>query len=237
MKRKGFAIPLVLIFASVLGILATFIIKRSRHYNRFNTVNLAQLQAHFVTRAAFQHAMLKVKLLNRELYDAVCLAQGRNPLFDFTQIKTISDPSSGINAYNPGPIYLYHQGDFTNNNLFTANFSQTGNIEKSWLNTFKSDINSGLKTGMDGNNLNTAMSLNQIPNEIRSLMKEPFTGQYDITDLNIVARDISDSSTANIVNNTAVVEISVSSTVTTARGDNWNHSMKKTVKVFRDNVN
>jgi hypothetical protein len=67
-------------------------------------------------------------------------------------------------------------------------------------------------------------------------MREPFTGQYDITNLDIVARDISDAG-ANTVNNVAIIEITVASTITTARGNNWNPEMKKTVKVFRDNVN
>ena len=231
-SKKGFAVPLVLIFASILGVLATFIIKQSRQYNKFNETNVAQLQAHFVTRAAFQHAMIKIKLLNRELYDAVCLAQGRNPLFDFTQVTSLGNPATAITSYNPGPIFLYKSGAFTNNNLFTQDFTLAGGLHKKWLASFKADINSGI------NGSNSIMSLDSVnmPADIKGLMREPFSGQYDITNLDIVARDIAETGPST-VNNVAIVEITVASSITTARGNNWNHEMKKTVKVFRDNVN
>ncbi len=235
MRRQGMAIPLVLIFATVLGLLSTYIIKNTQQYNRSNQMSYAQLQAHFVARAGVEHAMLKIKFLHRELYDAICLAQGRNPLFDFTQIKNLDEPEKAISQYNPGPIFLYRQGEFTNNRLLTANFSIDGGTEKRWLNEFMADIRSGITPTATGDT-NGVLSMMPLPTHISSLMKEPFNkAQYGIKALNIAAQEISeDGAASSKVHNTAIIELVINSTIETARGEAWDYDIKKTVKISRD---
>ncbi len=235
MNRQGMAIPLVLVFATVLGLLSTFIIKNTQHYNRSNQTSFGQLQAHFVARAGVEHAMLKIKFLHRELYDAICLAQGRNPLFDFTQIKNLDEPEKGISSYNPGPIFLYRQGAFSNSRLLTQNFSIDGGSEKRWLNEFMADIRSGTSPTASGDT-NAVLSMLPLPVEISSLMREPFNkAEYGIKALNIAAQEISEGGVAGSkVHNTAIIELTINATIETARNENWDYDIKKTVKINRD---
>jgi len=235
-KRTGMAIPLVLIFATALGIVATYIIKSTMHYNRSNVASFAQLQTHFVARAGVEHAMLKIKYLHRELYDAICLAQGRNPLFDFTQVTDLSAPESAIKSYNPGPIYLYRSGQFTPTRLFTPNFSIGGDTERKWLKTFIEDIKSDPST-FDGKTTNTVLTMKSLPDEIKNRMREPFkNAEYGVITLNIAAQEIAESTDSgeSRVSNTAVVEIVVRSSVETAREEVWDYEIRKTMRINRD---
>lgn len=235
-SRAGMAIPLVLIFATALGIVATYIIKSTMHYNRANVTSFAQLQAHFIARAGIEHAMLKIKYLHRELYDAICLAQGRNPLFDFTQVTDLNSPESAIKSYNPGPIYLYRSGQFNPTRLFTPGFSISGGTERQWLNTFIADIKSDSSI-FDGTTTNTVLSMKPLSADIKNRMREPFTlAEYGVTTLNIAAQEIAETTdvSGNRVSNTAVVEIVVKSTVKTARNEDWDYDIRKTMRINRD---
>lgn len=235
MKRQGMAIPLVLVFATVLGLLSTYIIKNTQQYNRSNVTSYAQLQAHFVARAGIEHAMLKIKFLHRELYDAICLAQGRNPLFDFTQITSLDSPEDAISQYNPGPIFLYRAGEFANNRLLTQGFQVDAGKERLWLNEFMADIRSGISPTSSGDT-NAALSMIPLPTEISSHMREPFNkAEYGIKSLNIAAQEISeDGGAGSKVHNTAIIELVINSVIETARGETWDYDIKKTVKISRD---
>lgn len=228
MNKKGFAVPLVLIFAAILAILGTFIFKNTTQYDTQNRTGFSQLQAHFVARAAFQHAMLKVKFLHRELYDAACLSQGINPLFDFTDVD-YTNPASSIKDYNPGPIFLYKSGQFSPSGIYTPGFAPP-NDKDIWLKKFQEDIISGIAIG--GTQYNWCMNLNPPSNDVKSLMREPFTGQYQMTELKQVARETEEAS-AN-VSNYAIIEMTVVSTINNAKDQNFNYTMKKTIKVTRD---
>lgn len=234
MKRKGFAVPIVLIFATVLAVIGTFVFKNTRQYGAQTRTNLSQLQAHFLAQAGLQHAMLKVKLLNRELYDAALLSQGLNPLFDFNTISDYVNPHTAINEYNPGPIFLYTNGAFTRNGLFTISFNPTGHDKDIWLKKFQEDIISGID--IDGTKYNWCLNMVPPPTEITNLMSEPFSGQYQITSLNIAAREV-DEAAANEVSNYAIIEMSVESTINNAKDENFRYSLKKTIKVTRDYAN
>jgi hypothetical protein len=50
-----------------------------------NLINLIEKQAFFASRSAIQHFLLKAKLFPTELYDAVEISKGKNPLFNFTE--------------------------------------------------------------------------------------------------------------------------------------------------------
>ena len=232
-NKRGFAVPIVLIFATILAVVGTFIYKNTRQYGAQTLSSNSQLQAHFLARAGLQHAMLKIKLLNRELYDAALLSQGLNPLFDFNTISDYANPHLAISEFNPGPIFLYSQGAFTRNGLFTKSFSApTGGANKDfWLQKFQEDIISGIE--IDGTKYNWSLNLVPTPPpEINALLTEPFSGQYQITALNVAAREVAES--GGNVSNFAIIELSVESTINNSKDENYRYALKKTVKVTRD---
>ena len=234
MRKSGMAIPLVLILATILGLVSTAIMKSQQQYNRSNQVSFAQLQSYFVARAGIEHALLKVKYLHRELYDAICLSQGRNPLFDFSLIDDMSQPYSAIKSYNPGPIFLYNSG-FTPQGVYTPGFNKNGK-ELLWLNAFKSDLTSNPVVNpntLENTTTNMTLDYNSMDTTIKSLMHEPFQkAEYGISELNIAAQETSENSSK--VENNAIIEIVIKSTIQTARNEVWDYEIKKTVKISRD---
>lgn len=230
-NRSGFAVPIVLVFATILAILGTFIYKNTRQYGSQTRSSNSQLQAHFLARAGLQHAMLKIKLLNRELYDAALISQGLNPLFDFNTISDYNNPHLAISEYNPGPIFLYTSGMFSRNGLFTKSFSPAGpNNKDFWLMKFQEDIISGIEIA--GTKYNWCLNMVAVPPEINALLTEPFSGQYQITALNIAAREVSEAS--GNVSNAAIIELTMESLINNAKDENYRYILKKTVKVTRD---
>jgi hypothetical protein len=230
-RNKGFAVPIVLIFATILAVVGTFIFKNTSQYAKQTRTNLSQLQAHFLARAGMQHAMLKIKFLNRELYDAALISQGLNPLFNFNSIKDYSNPHEDISEYNPGPIFLYTQGAFSRNGLFTKDFDPAGHDKDEWLKCFQEDIISGIKID-DTVEHNFCLNMVVPPPEINALLTEPFGGQYQITSLNVAAKEVSEVD--GEVSNFAIIELSVESTINNARDENFRYALKRTVKVTRD---
>ena len=79
------AIVIVLFFSFCLLALFVGMFTMSRNVSSHNRLSLQQQQAFFAARAGLQHLLLKAKLFPTELYDAVEFAQGKNPLFDFTE--------------------------------------------------------------------------------------------------------------------------------------------------------
>ncbi len=235
MKKQGMAIPIVLLFATIMGLVSTFLIRSARQYNKQNQTSFAQLQSYFIARAGVEHTLLKVKYLHRELYDAICLSQGRNPLFDFSLITDITSPESAIKQYNPGPIFLYSSGQFENTGIFTPSFvinnSQGNNVQKKWLEIFESDITSvPSDTNKDeGKKINSVLDLTNLPSD----MKDPFkNAQYSLSDLAIAASEVKENS--GKVDNSVVVEFKITSVLKTSREEDFNFEIKKSVKVSRD---
>lgn len=225
---RGFAVPLVLVFATIMGLLATFVIRSNSHNFRQNLTSYNQLQAAFVARAGLEHALLKVKYLHRELFDAACFAQGRNPLFNFSQPL---DPS-----FNPGPKYCLTQSDATGAGQTTSGFISPTRLSSAlsgarsppskWLEGFRSDINSVGSTNV--------MRMNELPDEIKSRMREPFTAQYDAAAIEVLTQDTNENLGQNTVSNQVVVKFSISASVTTARQETFDQELFRTVRVARD---
>jgi len=219
------AIPLVLVFATVLSIVGVFIIKTNKEHARQNVTSYNQLQAYFVARAGLEHALLKIKYLHRELYDAACLAQGRNPLYDFSR-----EPQK-ISELTPGPVFLYYQSDANPVGFFTPNFDSKFPKARKWLDAFREDLYSG-KT-IDGEDLNFVLTMIDMPAKIKTLLHEPFTGYYEVTALDLVAQNV-DETNNMYVNNQAIVEITVEAQINSARKESWVEKIKRTVRVSRD---
>ncbi|HOT27430.1 MAG TPA: hypothetical protein PLU72_04520 [Candidatus Ozemobacteraceae bacterium] len=220
-RRQGMAIPLVLLFATVLAVIGTVLIKTTRQTSRQNLTSYNQLQAHFVARAGMEHALLKIKYLQRELYDAICLSQGRNPLYDF---------SRPIGPTNPGPAFLYTSGEFSPNGFFTPNFSKPNFT--AWIQAFTEDLVSG--TTIDGVQYNSCLSFTSPPAAVSGLMREHFTGGYTVSTVGIAANNTVEQSA--IVNNQSIVEVTVGASITSARNETWDATLKRTVRVSRDNA-
>ena len=240
MNKRGMAIAVVLIFAAIMGIVSTFLIKNAQQHNRQNLTSYTQLQSYFVARAGVEHAMLKIKYLHRELYDAVCLSQGRNPLFDFSLIKNMSMPGEAIKPYNPGPVFLYKSGQFTPEmgTVYTKMNSKTG-YDK-WLRAFESDITSNPLDNPNKDNgvtTNSILDITNMPKAIKDLMREPCKAAvYRLCDLNIAASEVKEikNATENKVDNNVIVEFKVKSEVITARDEAFNFEIKKTIRISRD---
>lgn len=233
MKKRGFAVPVVLVFATTLAVIGTFIFRNTKQYGSQTRINLSQIQAHYMARAGLQHAMLKIKFLNRELYDAACLSQGINPLFDFTGANRAS-PHATISPYNPGPLFLFRSGEFTLNGLFPRSFAPAGDKDL-WLKRYQEDIISGID--IDGTKYNWCMNMVPPPAEIQGLMREPYSGQYQITSLANYAREVTeDEDDPTKISNYTIIEMTVESTINDARDQNFVYQLKKTIKVSRDNV-
>lgn len=227
---------MVLVFATTLAIVGTFIFRNTRNYGSQSRVNLSQLHAHYLARAGFQHAMLKIKFLNRELYDAACMSQGINPLFDFTGASH-ANPSATISPYNPGPVFLFRSGEFLLNGLFPKSFAPPGDKDL-WLKKFQEDIISGIDIG--GTKYNSCMNrvvAEPVMTTINNLMREPYSGQYQITGLTHYAREVEEDTTdPTKISNYAIIEMTVDSTINNDRGENFVYQLRKTIKVSRDNV-
>ncbi|MFZ2955585.1 MAG: hypothetical protein WA705_01635 [Candidatus Ozemobacteraceae bacterium] len=220
------AIPAVLAIALILGILGLALLRGTREQSRQNLTSLNQLQVHFLAKAAFQHALLKVKYLGRELYDAACIAQGRNPLFDF---------SRPISAFNPGPIFLYRKGEAKPDGFLTsgleAALANASSPPLLWLEAFRSDLVSGTTT--QANRMNTCMSFESSPFAPRDIHGGKATGRYSITALSLAAADVSENPGKNLENR-VVVELTVQSEVISSRGEAFRQESKQLIRVSRE---
>lgn len=227
-RRHGMAVPIVLIFAAVLSLLATFILRSNTQNFRQNQTSYNQLQATFAARAGMEHALLKVKHLHRELFDAACFAQGRNPLFDFSRPLDL--------ATNPGPKYCIWAGDATPNAYgfisqadLAARLSSTRTPPNRWLDVFRADLTSR----------DTVMVMSPLPALIRDRMREPFTGQYETTAIEVLAQHTEENATQKRVTNQVVVKVTVVATVNFPRvyggqQDTFTEEFSRTVRVARD---
>jgi hypothetical protein len=84
-NKKGAALVIALFFAFCMLILMGALVFRQSSTASHNLINLIEKQAFFASRSAIQHFLLKAKLFPTELYDAVEISKGKNPLFNFTE--------------------------------------------------------------------------------------------------------------------------------------------------------
>jgi hypothetical protein len=236
MNRHGIAIPVVLAFLIAMCTFGTFVFHTMKQQNRQNLTSILQIQAHFLARAGMEHALLKVKYLQRELYDAACLAQGRNPLFDFS--KPI-DPS-----YNPGPVFLYRQGEATPNpdSFITPNFdiqfASRPNPPRTWLNAFIADLNPGTELSLGVGKplrVNNIMRLLPPTDEMAPAFTTSYKkGSYSIEAIDVSAQGNTSDKESDAVSSQMVVDILVKAELINQFNDKWRHSLKRTIRISRD---
>ena len=225
MKTRGIAMPLVLFITSLLAICIGALTWSNRQHGQVMRLSSAQVQAHFIARAGVQHTLLKIKHMQRELYDAACLAQGRNPLFDFSQ---------PVGQYNLGPVFLFHKGEASVEG-FDVRGLETGlegalNAPRRWLELYRADLVSG---GVyQGKPVNQSLSFSALPAEIRGLMREPFKGSYQVSGLGVAVSQ-TDEIASEGVRNQAVVEMTIEAEVETGNGRKYSERLKNAVRVSR----
>jgi hypothetical protein len=231
--RRGIAVPVVLALIMSLASIGIFIFRWMQQQNRQNITSFHELQAHFIARAGMEHALLKVKFLQRELYDSACLTQGRNPLFDF---------SRKLDEFtNPGPAFLYRSGEATPNLEtfltpgFAAQFANRRNPPETWVNSFISDLISGthLSLGLGKDlRVNSIMEMDRFP-MARDFFVSPLKkAAYRVAALEMTAQQTEDSKEK--VSNQMVVEITVEAELQSESGEKRKQQLKRTLRVSRD---
>ena len=235
-KRHGMAVPIVLIFATIMGIVSVFLYRITKQSNRQNQTNVEQLQSYFIARAGAEHVMLKIKYLHRELYDAICMYQGRNPLFDFSQITSLSTPYTAIKPFNPGPIFLYEKSSGLSPETGTVftNMSKNANYKNypNWLNTFKADLTS-VKSD-NPYNTNQFLDLNSLPSNISSLITAPYkNAEYKLVDLSLPALQVEEN-TKNLIKNHIIIQFKVKSVYVSGKGNAFDYEITRSLKISRE---
>ncbi len=250
MIKKGMAVPLVLIFATIMGVVSLYLLKTTKNVNTQIHTSYDQIQSYFIARAGIEHAMLKIKYLNRELYDAVCMSQGRNPLFNYSLLKNSTDfsnPWSKISVYNPGPIFLYADGEVsaTRTGVFT-NLPKPKPGEKNvyyqWLDVFKEDLTSVYSANPDNTNKfldltdESYMSdMTALPSNVKDLLKSTIgESQYTLTDLSLPASIVEKNSSGG-VDNHMVVQFTIESVYNSKKyNSSYNYKITRTAKISRE---
>lgn len=87
-SRKGSALVIALVFSFCMMIVLGAMVFRQTTTSSHNKLTLLNKQAFFAARSAMQHFLLKAKLFPTELYDAVEISQGKNPLFNFAEFPS-----------------------------------------------------------------------------------------------------------------------------------------------------
>ncbi len=236
MKKQGMAVPIVLIFATIMGFVAIFLLRNTRDSNAQTQTSMEQLQSYFIARAGVEHAMIKVKYLNRELYDAMCMQQGRNPLFDYSQIKDGDEekPWEAISQWNPGPIFLYPESEKSSRLIkgVNSNMSGTTVASSTWINVFKSDLVSK-ENPIPSNSI---LDIDDAKKEIESLLPGyvPFvSGEYYVPEIRVSASKVKKNKDDKLDNN-LVIEFTVKSNFVSAKNQAFDYEIKRTIKVSRD---
>ncbi len=98
-KNSGIAIVVAVFFAFCMLVLFVAMMFRQSSTAHHNQLTIDERQAFFAARAAMQHFLLKAKMFPTELYDAVEISQGKNPLCTFAEFDGSTD--DGQPAFEP----------------------------------------------------------------------------------------------------------------------------------------
>ncbi len=98
-SRRGVAIVVALFFSFCLMVLFVSMLYRQSNTAAHNQLSIQEKQSYFAARAAMQHFLVKAKLFPTELYDAVELKQGKNPLCNFVEFE--GTDHKGRNVFEP----------------------------------------------------------------------------------------------------------------------------------------
>lgn len=248
MIKKGMAVPIVLIFATIMGVVSLYLLKTTKNINSQIETSNEQLQSYLIARAGVEHAMLKIKFLNRELYDAVCISQGRSPLFNYKDV----DPSSiqdSICIANPGPVFLYKQGSFSSqvDGFFTKLSPSSNKKYFKWLDGFKEDLTSVYNSELGINkflDMSDDSYLSDIPNtpssvkNLKQLLKNTIgKSQYSLTDISMHASEVKQKGEGltRKIDNHMVIQFTIESVYNSKKyNSSYNYKITRTAKISRE---
>ncbi len=89
--KRGSALVIAIFFVFCMFIMFGAMVFKQTSTSSHNQISLQDKQAFFAAKSAMQHFLLKAKLFPTELYDAVEISQGKNPLFNFTEFSSIDE--------------------------------------------------------------------------------------------------------------------------------------------------
>lgn len=97
-NRKGIAIPLVLLFVLMVSVYIMSLLHTRSGVRTQALTSLNQRQAYYMAMGGIQQALLKIRLLHREAYDAGCLSRGICPFFNPYGDNLVAEDISGGTA-------------------------------------------------------------------------------------------------------------------------------------------
>lgn len=77
--RRGFSIPMVLLFCAIMVVVLLAFIQTRINMKAQTRLSFRQLKAHYLAQSGIQHALLKLRVLPNESYDAAAVARGVCP--------------------------------------------------------------------------------------------------------------------------------------------------------------
>jgi type II secretory pathway pseudopilin PulG len=90
LARGAYALPFVLLVLGLIGVLVVVFIQSNINMKQQNRLTFAQVQAHYLAQAGMQHALLKLRILPNESFEACALARGICPFLPPGTVPTYS---------------------------------------------------------------------------------------------------------------------------------------------------
>lgn len=113
-RRRGMIFPMILIMVFIFVLFVLVLNSFNTRNRQINYRDVMRRQSLYIAEAGMQHALLKLKILQADCFDALMISQLKNPRFNFGQdmngdgkiseADIVSDPRN--EKYNPGPIYI-----------------------------------------------------------------------------------------------------------------------------------
>ena len=116
--RAAFSIPLVLLFCALMVLLLVSFVQTRINMKQQTRITFRQLKAHYLAQSGVQHALLKLRVLPLESYDAAAVSRGICPFLGPTDVAPNVPPPAG------GDIILKEfVSDVTTDPAFSATFN------------------------------------------------------------------------------------------------------------------
>lgn len=106
-KKQGIAVPVVLLFVFMVSVYLFSMFSTRTEVRKQGLTNINQRQAYYMAMGGIQQALLKIRLLHREAYDAGSLARGICPFFNpYGDNLVATDISAGTKTTKARDIFL-----------------------------------------------------------------------------------------------------------------------------------
>jgi hypothetical protein len=78
-RRTAFSIPMVLLFCAIMVVVLMAFVQTRINMKQQTKITFRQIKAHYLAQSGIQHALLKLRILPLESYDAAAVARGICP--------------------------------------------------------------------------------------------------------------------------------------------------------------